>query len=208
MSVSWTYENQDTDMQKNILFIGNSVTIHPIMDYWFGEWGMAATDADHDYAHVYSAMVSKDYDVNATACNFAQWETLWYDRGETLILLDGIVEQKDWDEIIIQLRENVSDASTFENDLKELAKYVNKDATEIIIVGNFWKEELGLEEMKKTVASDIGAKFVSLNDLQEIAAYQLGENTEVSSVDGQMYTPNHDVVARHPGNPGMQEIAS
>ena len=38
----------------NCLFIGNSITVHPINEYWWNEIGMAASKKDNDYVHLVS----------------------------------------------------------------------------------------------------------------------------------------------------------
>ena len=74
----------------NYLAIGNSITIHPLNEYWWNECGMAATSAENDYVHIVTkALVAKSY-----AYNFATWEMMWHDRGETLSLLDGLLSEE------------------------------------------------------------------------------------------------------------------
>lgn len=74
----------------NYLAIGNSITIHPLNEYWWNECGMAASTAEKDYVHqVASALDAKYY-----AYNFATREMMEHDRGETLSLLDGLLSEE------------------------------------------------------------------------------------------------------------------
>ena len=36
---------------KQVLFIGNSITLHGKGSYWWGEWSMAASAKSLDYVH-------------------------------------------------------------------------------------------------------------------------------------------------------------
>ena len=116
----------------NYLAIGNSITKHPINEYWWNECGMAASTADKDYVHI----VSNSLNANYYAYNFVTWETMSHDRGEALSLLDGMLDNSA-DLIMIQLSENVTDLSTFETDFEELIRYVQKNVP--------WPKLLSLE---------------------------------------------------------------
>ena len=74
----------------NYLAIGNSITIHQLNEYWWNECGMAATSADKDFVHI----VTSTLDAKSYAYNFATWELMGHDRGETLSLLD--YQAKSW----------------------------------------------------------------------------------------------------------------
>ena len=82
---------------------------------------MAATTAENDYVH----LVASSLDAKFYAYNFATWELMGHDRGETLSLLYGLVGEE-LDLVTIQLSENASDLSTFESDFEELIRYVQK----------------------------------------------------------------------------------
>ena len=71
----------------NYLAIGNSITIHPLNDYWWNECGMAATTVENDYVH----LVASALDAKIYAYNFATWELMGHDREEILSLLDGLL---------------------------------------------------------------------------------------------------------------------
>ena len=42
---------------RRVLFVGNSITLHSARPEigWHGDWGMAASDAAHDYLHLVMA---------------------------------------------------------------------------------------------------------------------------------------------------------
>lgn len=122
----------------NYLAIGNSITKHPINEYWWNECGMAASTADKDYVHI----VSNSLNANYNAYNFVIWEIMSHDRGETLSMLDGMLGDS-LDLVTIQLSENATDLSTFETDFEELIRYVQKQSPKarIIVVGDFWDEK-------------------------------------------------------------------
>ena len=83
-SVEWSSANY------NYLAIGNSITIHPLNEYWWNECGMAATTAENDYVH----LVASALDAKIYAYNFATWELMGHDRGETLSLLDELISEE------------------------------------------------------------------------------------------------------------------
>lgn len=187
----------------NYLAIGNSITIHPLNEYWWNECGMAATTVENDYVHlVASALDAKFY-----AYNFATWELMGHDRGETLSLLDGLLSEE-LDLVTIQLSENASDLSTFESDFEELIRYVQKGApdVQILVIGDFWDKEQK-DEMKQKASEETRVEFISLDEIKGLEEYQCGMDTTVYDSEGNPHTVEHDGVADHPGNAGMKWIA-
>lgn len=187
----------------NYLAIGNSITIHPLNEYWWNECGMAATTEEKDYVH----QVASNLNANYYAYNFATWELMGHDRGETLSLLDGLLSE-DLDLVTIQLSENASDLSTFETDFEELIRYVQEEApdAQLLVIGDFWDKDQK-DEMKQQACEEAGVKFISLDEIKGIEQYQCGMDTTVYDSEGNPHTVEHSGVARHPGDAGMKRIA-
>ena len=199
------------------LAIGNSITFHDLADYWWGEWGMAASEKSHDYYHIITKSLSEKYgEINTAVYNYAIWETQSHDRSETWELIDKyLVDGVDL--VTVQLSENCSDLTTFKSDFKGLLQHIvekcEKDV-QIIVIDDFWDD--GKSEMKKSVCEDtIGTdrsdkqniSFVDLSDIRGKSEYQVGMGTIVSGEDGAKHTIEHSGVAVHPGDKGMKYIA-
>lgn len=187
----------------NYLAIGNSLTIHPLNEYWWNECGMAATSADKDFVHI----VTSTLDAKSYAYNFATWELMGHDRGETLSLLDGLLSA-DLDLVTIQLSENATDLSTFESDFEELIRYIKKGApdAQLLVIGDFW-DKAQKDEMKQQACEATGVEFISLDEIKGLKEYQCGMNTTVYDSDGSSHIVEHSGVAKHPGDTGMKWIA-
>ena len=190
----------------NYLALGNSITSHPGGAYWWNEdVGMAASTEDKDYVHLVASTLpqpSKFY-----AYNFSTWETQAHDRAETLSLLDGYLSDK-LDLVTIQLSENASDISTFEDDYVELIEYVKNGApnAQIIVIDDFWDSGEKVES-KKAASEKENVDFVSLEEIKGNVDYQAGLGTVVLDEDGNEHVIEHEGVARHPGDKGMEYIA-
>ena len=193
----------------NYLAIGNSITYHDAMSYWWNQGvGMAASDADHDYMHVLSSLLKDGgEEVVSANMNFYDWEAQSYDRGETLSTLDSYLSPN-LNLVTIQLGENVNDTSTLEKDYEDLINYVKKKVPEaqIVVIGEFWKDE-EKDADKKQACESTGTTFVDLSSMWDDTSYQAGMGTTVYGADGEAHTIEHDGVASHPGDKGMQKIA-
>lgn len=187
----------------NYLAIGNSITKHPINEYWWNECGMAASIADKDYVHIVSNSLNSNY----YAYNFVIWETMSHDRGETLSMLDGILGDS-LDLVTIQLSENATDLSTFETDFEELIRYVQKQSpkAQIIVVGDFWDEKKDAIKIKVCDATNV--VFVGLDEIRGLSEYKCGTGTTVYDEADNPHMVEHKGVAEHPNDEGMQWIAN
>lgn len=167
---------------------------------------MAASALENDYVHLVEKGLEEN-DVTTCAYNFSVWETMATDRAETLILLDPYLSNY-LDLVTIQLGENVDDTTTFESDFEYLITYIKDHATnaDIYIVGDFWKSST--DALKQMAAENMGVNYVSLAEIQGISEYQVGKGTIVYGEDGSEHLIEHDGVASHPGDKGMEYIAN
>lgn len=206
-SISYSIIGQKDSSKKKTLFIGNSITLHGQCEYWWGDWGMAASEKDKDYVHAFAGMISRDHNIDVMAVNFSQWETMWYDRSETFSLLRDYL-YTDMDMIVIQLGENVTEYETLENDFDELLKYITTTCpqTEMYCIGNIWENEK-IDEVKKKVCERYNCTFISLDEIIGQKEYWLGTGKRVKGSDGEYHISNHKGVALHPNDLGMQRIA-
>lgn len=189
------------------LAIGNSITLHGLTDFWWGQWGMAASEESLDYYHIVKNEIEKENSlVNSMAYNFSAWEVQSHDRGETIDLLDRYLDEN-LDLITVQLSENVSNLTTFDVDLIELLNHLKTvcPKAKIIVIDDFWSDEKSA--IKKNVCETTGVDFVSLSEIRNQASYQAGMGTTVTGQDGETHVIEHNGVATHPGDLGMQYIA-
>ena len=187
------------------LAIGNSITVHGVSDFWWAEYGMAASRPENDYVHQVADGISEE-DINTGVYNYSIWETQAHDRTETYELLDKWLEPE-IDLITVQLSENCSDTTTFTSDFKALITHVFRMCPDacVVVIDDFWNEER--HEMKKAVCSELGVAFVDLSDIAGMAEWQAGIGTEAWGVDGATHIIEHQGVAIHPGDNAMELIA-
>lgn len=191
----------------NYLAIGNSITLHSKCDYWWNEIGMAASIPQKDYFHLVSDYLSTEHNkVISYPYNFSVWEIQSADRTQTMSSLTKYLSE-DLDLITIQLSENVINLDTFVADFKELITILQKacPSANIILVDDFWSTEKS--ELKRQAANDLGIPFASLDSIRGIEAYKCGMNTTVYGDDNTSHSVEHNGVAAHPGDKGMQAIA-
>lgn len=202
-SVTWNREDY------NYLAIGNSITLHGKNDYWWNECGMASSRLENDYVHQLSSLLQNQKQEKVVACayNFSMWEVQSADRAETLPILNSLMS-KDLDLVTIQLSENATDLVTFESDFEELIRYVQTGApnAQVLVIGDFW-DKSEKDSMKKVACQNCGVTFVSLNEIKENDAYQCDLGTIVYDEEKNPHTVEHDGVAKHPGDAGMEWIA-
>ena len=207
----------------NYLAIGNSITNHGLMSYWWNEGvGMAASDAEHDYVHVLKRLLKKglaegsiqpdrqlshNADVVCATVNFSDWELQSYDRGETLPVLNAYLSPR-LDLVTIQLGENANDITTLETDYEDLINYVKEKAPKarIVVIGEFWKDK-NKDKEKKAACEKADVPFADLSALWTDKSYQAGLGTIVYDAEGKEHTIEHDGVSKQPGDKGREQIA-
>lgn len=197
------------EAHDNILFIGNSLTLHGYASFWWSDdRGMAASAKDKDYVHLtVSALATKQsLPVNAYAINYAGWEKAT-DRASTYDQIEPYLNAQ-LNDVVIQLGENITTTQTMGADYEKLIDYIRLKApkAKIVLIGEFWPD-VNKETVKKEVAAKKGVSYVDLSAIWNNSSYQAGMGTLVSGNDGQMHAINYDAVAIHPNDDGMKYIA-
>ena len=148
----------------------------------------------------------RDYHINAFAYNYYTWEVNAHDRAETFSLIDDYLVPG-VDLVTLQLSENASDLTTFEDDYVELVNHIKERCpdVQIVIIDDFWSSEKS--GIKKAVAEETGVGFADLSDIRGQSAYQLGMDAIVYDAEGHEHVNKHDGVSKHPGDEGMAVIA-
>lgn len=143
-------------------------------------------------------------DVAAYRLNYASWERM-QDRSQALDLLDLLLSDK-LNLVTIQLGENVTDTSRYEQDLETLIDYVQQHApkAKIIVIGDFWDKKRN--DMRREAAQNQNAAFADLSTIIGDKAYQSKEGTPCTLDDGSTITVSKEA-ATHPGDKGMEYIA-
>ena len=193
--------------EYNYLAIGNSITVHPIVEYWWAEGGMAASRPENDYYHlVFNELKNRYKRVNSKAFNYYLWEVLSNNRAETYSLIDPFLIDS-VNLITIQLSENCSDIETLEIDFSSLIQHISTKCplATIIVVDDFWSDDKS--KMKRNVCQKMGVYFVDLSDIRGEKEYKAGLGTIVMDVEGNEHIISHSGVADHPGDIGMRVIA-
>lgn len=184
-----------------VLFVGNSITKHAPKEEigWFGDWGMAASEAENDYAHIIASSLSDEYgEICWCIAQVAEWERNYTD---STVLSHLYQSARDFEAeiVIVRLGENVErkdfDYSAFKQSFKHLITFFAVcPSAKVVVTSLFWQSE-EVDTILRQTALEMGCLFVPIGDL------------------GQMYEMkalglfSHEGVAMHPNDLGMQKIA-
>ena len=191
---------------SKVMFIGNSITRHPICSYWWGYWGMAASRPEYDYVHRMMARLRED-NPSATYLfgNIQQWE-LYLDDHQ--LAINPQVDLPGTDLVVIRLGENVAQGyeSLFEDALCRLVAAIRTFINpRIVITGQFWTNEVK-EAACINAATRTGATYVPINQYYT-ADYIERVGNPVYGDDGLIHYIDNAAVAIHPSDLGMEKIA-
>ena len=195
------FENLENDGIK-VMFVGNSITRHGVKEDigWFWDHGMAATSKDKDYVHQLISKISPIHNDSAYCiCQVADWETSYATNDN---ILEKFESARDFDADIIVIRfvenckgtENEEDILTFKTEFAKLLDYLTPSGkAKFVITTGFWHHPF--DEAIREVAKQKDSPIVELGDL--------GEDDKMKAVG----VFEHEGVAAHPGDLGMQTIA-
>jgi lysophospholipase L1-like esterase len=170
------------DIEANrVLFLGNSLTYHPPKDTldppWTGNWGMDASTADKDYAHLVTSDIAAVNGGRQPAMHadnivyYGGWEQNYGPNYNAEIELRTLL---DWqpDLLVVELGDNSSGSLTseaaktaFANSFGTvLTAFKNHSRPKIFVLSTFWPNATtdGLLRQECTKASGV---FVDISDL-------------------------------------------
>jgi hypothetical protein len=181
---------------KNVVIIGNSMTFAPANEQigWYGNWGMAASAEDSDYAHIlFKRLQSYQSSCTLAVKNTGGFETEYknYDIKAKL----GDLIDKAPDLVIIKIGENVIqstlDTAAFHAKFLELINAFRRSNpnVKIIACGTIWSIPK-VENLMQSVDSYVSLAFIT-KDVSNLAY-------------GKFSDPG---IEQHPGDKGMKAIA-
>lgn len=196
-----TFENLENDGLK-IMFVGNSITRHGVLENigWFWDHGMAASSKDKDYVHQLISKINPIHnDASFCICQVADWER-GYKTDKNILEQYQPANDFDADIIVIRFIENCrkpeteEDIRIFDTELEKLLQFLNPSGkAKFVITTGFWHHPL--DDSLRKVAKQKNYPLVELGDL--------GEDDKMKAVG----LFEHEGVAAHPGDLGMQTIA-
>lgn len=75
-----------------------------------------------------------------------------------------------------------------------------------MIIGQYWKNEI-IGNVKQQASKTCGVEFIDLSDIQNKSEWQEGMGTIVYDAQGGEHVIEHEGVAAHLGDKGMEKIA-
>lgn len=185
---------------RRFLVVGNSITRHGVKADigWHNDWGMAASDIERDYVHIlYRALCERYTDAVMCITQVATWEREFKNGTEILPLFDE-ARAFGADTLVMRLVENcpnnAEDTPLFKEKYGEFVRYLQGDSvTQTVVTTGFWRHRL--DEGVRECAAENGYTLVELGDL--------GEDESMKAIG----LFEHEGVANHPGDKGMQAIA-
>jgi len=176
-----------------ILILGNSITLHgPSPDIgWTGDWGMAATSAARDYAHIVAANIPE---AGLEIRNISTVET----NPELFALhsLDSSLSRAP-DVVIVELGDNARDAATFRTAYQALMARISAAQPTRIVCTTTWWGNTTIDTVIRSACGGTTSRVVDIGDLYVNPLNRAG--SERPGLDSG--------VAIHPGDRGMTQLA-
>jgi hypothetical protein len=189
-----------------VLFLGNSITLHgpaPAIG-WTGNWGMAATAQDKDYVHLMLAAITKASGgtPEARIDNIADIERQY----ATIDIAGRLKDHLEFkaDIVVLAIGENTpalasdGEKRAFQDSMVRLLTALKESSAPAIFVRScFWPDGAKDEALRQASAA-VGATYIDIGSL----------GADPANAARAERTIEHAGVAGHPGDRGMQAIAT
>lgn len=199
------------------LAFGNSLTQHPVTNYWWNTCGMAASKPEYDWVHRVESKLKSTYgavhsDVIHTAISDDVPTQEARDRVDAQI---QFMSQTPYSLIVIEEGDNIEFAhqlSGYDDKLNWLIGVMKKynPQAQIVVVGNFHLDSdvrMQCESIQKQIAQNNQVKYADLSAINENKNYQSAVGAIVYDANGHKHIVDSWTVARHPNDKGMEYIA-
>jgi len=190
-----------------VVILGNSITLHGAAPQlgWDGNWGMAASSEDKDFAHILKSRFTEANGGQAPVMlidNVSTFERT-FDKMDikSIASIQKTLEMKP-DVFILGIGENTPDQETEEGRRLFLAKVtemltlIRDECHPLIVVrSTFWPREW-LDNLLRQACESVGGVYVDIRGLSKEENFARSEREF-----------KNGGVAVHPGDRGMQAIA-
>lgn len=202
-----------TEEKFDYVALGNSVTANEISELWWSNWGMAATTEENDYVHIVSRWLEEQSEkpVTTTVLDIKKWEVA-PDRMAVLDDYDKYFNEHT-DLITLQTGENIVEGKeTLVVDYPALLQRIKEKApnAQILVLGEvLWPKE-DIESAKHLACDQTGIPFIDVSDFRAVyegGSFHSALGVEVYGSDGNLHAIDNEVVAAHPDDEGMANIA-
>ncbi len=214
---TYTSQNLSTDKSISILFLGNSLTRHGIVEnLWDTKGGMAASSEEKDFVHLLMNKISKEKktNINYSITNISTFERAFASPDFNAAIFNDWLKNAEVlknstppDFVIIQIGENMSrddvklnDGQTLKEKYSELLSLF--PSSKKIITLPFWPDR-DKNNVITQVAVENNAVLVDLSHL----GIPSGNGMDYENFAKSQKHYANTGVGDHPGDIGMQKIA-
>lgn len=176
-----------------ILFLGNSLTLHPPSPTigWTGNWGMAASAAANDYAHVLTARIPGAV-LEAVNVSALETDPTHFDPAS----VDSSLARSP-DLVVVELGDNATDASAFQSAYAALIAHIAASGSATILCTSTWWHSAAMDRAIQETSIAAGTLYADIGGLY-------ADPVNRASAEQSFQDPS---IGIHPGDAGMKRIA-
>ena len=197
-----------SSVPTNVVVVGNSLT------YNWGNFGLAASDPDHDwYAYVKSYIAKVNPKATFNRFGLGDWESATSTADRDTVFNNEMKPalSADTDLVIIQLGDNINTSdknATFGNDAKKLIqniKSVSPKAT-VVWVATWYQSYANITTDVQTACEAENAIYVPIHKIAQESGHTSHIGAVQTDADGNTRVIDNGGRASHPGDSGHQLI--